>query len=341
MSNIQYEYVDESLIDENYKCIICKEPLINPTVTPCDHTYCQKCIEHWLNEGYSACPSCRHILSMNDLKPVSTRLILNILDRLIVKCSQCGQNGIQRGNFNDHLTKLCPKGTIFCSAFDIKCPWSGPREQLENHLNTCNYEKLRSVLTHLVNKNRQLEEQIHTLTNQVQTLQSIVQSPTRHLITFDKLFEIEKRTDSGILSELYEGLIWNNVWYMHEQWVRTNHALSGWKNAYTNGHICVAFNGKGSSMSICSRRKEIDTFSLVSFEATAAWLDNLHINIIGRRLKQELYSKTIVLQFDNSQIFYFDWKNIDELQFIPVSGKEHPGIPYTDKYFAITWILLG
>jgi len=172
MSNIQYEYVDESSIDENYKCTICNEPFKNPVTTSCDHTYCQECIEHWLNEGHSTCPTCRHFLSMNDLKAVTTRLVLNILDRLLVKCSECGQSGIQRGNFNDHINKLCPKGTIVCSASDIKCPWSGPRDQLQNHLNTCSYEQLRSILGHLVNTNRRLEEQIQTLTNQVQTLQS-------------------------------------------------------------------------------------------------------------------------------------------------------------------------
>lgn len=173
MSNIEYEYVDESLIDENYKCSICNEPFKYPVTTPCDHTYCQECIEHWLDEGYSSCPTCRQILTTDDLKAVTTRLVLNILDRLLVRCSQCEQSGIQRGNFNDHINKVCPKGTILCSASDIKCPWSGPRDQLENHLINCNYEKLRSVLGYLVNTNRQLEEQVQTLTNQVQTLQTL------------------------------------------------------------------------------------------------------------------------------------------------------------------------
>jgi hypothetical protein len=173
MSNIQYEYVDESSIDENYKCSICNEPFKYPvTTTLCDHTFCQECIEHWLKEGYSSCPTCRHSLSINDLKPVTTRLILNILDRLLVKCSECGQTGIQRGNFNDHVKKLCPKGTIVCLAFDIKCPWSGPRDQLENHLRNCSYEKLRPLLGNLVNTNQRLEEQVQILTNQIQTLQT-------------------------------------------------------------------------------------------------------------------------------------------------------------------------
>ncbi|CAF1034319.1 unnamed protein product [Adineta ricciae] len=341
MPTDQYEYVDESLIDENYKCTICNEPFQRPMTTPCDHSYCQDCIERWLNEGYSTCPSCRQTLSMKELKPVTTRLVLNILDRLLVKCCQCEQSGIQRGNFNDHMVKVCPKGTIVCSAFDVKCPWSGSRDQLSEHLQTCNYEQLRPVLSHLVSQNRQLEEQMHSLTEQVKTLQFKMQSPTRRMITFDKMYEIERKIDSGVLSDSYEGLTWINAWYMHEQWVTANHAVSGWRNAYTNGHICIAFNGKGNPMTVCSKRQYADMFSIVSFEATAAWLDNLHIKIIGRRLKRDLYSETIVLQFDNSQVFNLDWKDIDEIQFVPISGIPRPGITYTETYFAITWILLG
>ena len=169
----------------------------------------------------------------------------------------------------------------------------------------------------------------------------LAQSPTRRLITFDKLFKTDKKIDYGVLSDSYEGLRWINVWYMHEQWVKANHALSGWKNAYTNDHICIAFNGKGNPMSICSRQPGVHTFTIVSLEATAAWLDNLEVNIIGRRGSQNLYSAKMILQFNTSQIFNLNWPDIDEIEFIPVSGVAHPGIQYTEKYFAITWILLG
>jgi hypothetical protein len=161
------------------------------------------------------------------------------------------------------------------------------------------------------------------------------------LITFDKLIEIENKLDSGVMSELYEGLRWVNVWYMHEQWVKSNHTISGWNNAYTHGHTCVIFNGKGNSMKICSRHKDTETFSLISFEATAAWHDDLQINVIGKRAKQEIYSTVINLQFDNSKVFQFNWKDIDQIKFIPMNGTQHSQIQYEEKYFALTWILLG
>lgn len=169
----------------------------------------------------------------------------------------------------------------------------------------------------------------------------LVHNPTSRLITFDKLNEIENKVDSGIIPEYYQGLKWINVWYMHEQWVETNHVFSGWKNAFTHNHVCIAFNGKGNSMDICSRHRGTETFTLISLEATAAWHDDLQINVIGKRAKQEIYSKTIILQFNHSKVFQFDWKNIDQIKFIPINGTQHSQIEYDEKYFALTWILLG
>jgi len=171
MTNINYEYIDELSIDENYKCTICRKPFQHPVTTPCDHSYCHECILNWLNQGHLSCPICQQTLSSNNLIPITTRLVLNILDKLLVKCSQCGQNRIERGNLIDHTRKFCPKSITNCTASDIECSWSGTRDELEKHLSICNYEKLRSVLSQLINTNQQFQEQIQTLTNHLQTLQ--------------------------------------------------------------------------------------------------------------------------------------------------------------------------
>ncbi|CAF1470304.1 unnamed protein product [Rotaria sordida] len=294
MTNIDYEYVDESSIDENYKCSIGSKPFKHSVTTP--------------YQGDLSCPTCCETLSTKNLTPITTSLVLNILDKLLVKCSQCQQSGTQRGNLNDHITKFCSKTLVICTASDIKCPWSGAHDELKYHLSICNYEKLRSVLSQLISINQQFEEQIQTLTNHLQTLQSA------------------------------DGF---NVWYMHERWVQTNHTISGWKNAYTHNHTCIIFNGKGNSMKICSKHKDIDKFTLISFETTSAWHDNLQINVIGKHIKQDIYSKIIILQFNQSKVFQFDWKNINQIKFIPIHGTQHSDIQYDEKYFTLTWILLG
>lgn len=127
---------------------------------------------------------------------------------------------------------------------------------------------------------------------------------------------------------------------MHEQWVKANHSLSGWKNAFTNSHVCIAFNGQGNPMKICAKHQGKETFSLIAFEGTAAWHDDLQVKLVGRHGQEELYSMCISLQYDTSTTFRVNWNSIDEIEFIPISGKCHPGTEYTEKYFAITWILI-
>ncbi|CAF3501606.1 unnamed protein product [Rotaria socialis] len=141
-----FEYIDEQSISDELKCSICTEPFIDPVVTSsCDHTFCRSGIESALKRK-AACPDCRHEpLSSGELKP-SGRILLNLLNRLLVRCTNCRQTNIQRGLFDDHIKKLCPKVDVACSAVDLKCEWRGPRDQLSNHLANCMIESMRPIL---------------------------------------------------------------------------------------------------------------------------------------------------------------------------------------------------
>jgi hypothetical protein len=154
--SMEYEYVDESSINNNLKCSICKDPFEEPVKTRCDHTFCYKCIEQWINT-VNSCPICRSPIS-NDksLTPVKTCLtFLHIFDTLLVKCKICHRTGIQRSNFKDHL-KVCRKRNICsCIVSDIRCPWIGQNDQLSLHLSQYPYEQLRPILTEFLAENRQ------------------------------------------------------------------------------------------------------------------------------------------------------------------------------------------
>jgi septal ring factor EnvC (AmiA/AmiB activator) len=82
----------------------------------------------------------------------------SILDRLQVKCTLCGQNELERANFDKHIEKVCPKIIVSCRAADIKCLWTGQREQLDQHLTTCHFEPMRPAITEMMGEIQQLTD---------------------------------------------------------------------------------------------------------------------------------------------------------------------------------------
>jgi hypothetical protein len=165
------EYADEGSIDPDLICSICQKPFKDPVHTPCDHTYGRACITHWLTKSTThSCPTCsKSPLSSKDLKSTS-RLLSNMLDKIQVRCTLCAETGLQRGNFIDHINKTCPKATVQCIAAEIKCPWKGPRDELDSHVSVCIFEPLRPVLAILIAENRQLIERVRNHDHQIKEL---------------------------------------------------------------------------------------------------------------------------------------------------------------------------
>ena len=127
-----YTYVDEEKIDIELKCTICDEPFQLPVnCLECGNTFCQACIRSW-TARQTSCPSCRKIDSK--FGPVVCRVVLNQLNRLIVRCTLCDQRDIQRSNLKDHQAATCPKQTVNCTD---RCSWQGLREDLAGHLIAC------------------------------------------------------------------------------------------------------------------------------------------------------------------------------------------------------------
>lgn len=72
-------------VDEEFYCTICTMVLETPLQSPCDHLFCSKCISEWLSVE-SICPVDRRLLTTDGLKPPA-RYFLNMLDKLVIKCS--------------------------------------------------------------------------------------------------------------------------------------------------------------------------------------------------------------------------------------------------------------
>ncbi|CAF1489857.1 unnamed protein product [Adineta steineri] len=166
MTDATYEYMDETSIDPELICSICHSPLVDPQCTPCSETFCRECITNWLETQSTSCPHCRQTLSINNLTQ-APRSLRNMLDRLRIKCTICGQDGLLRVNAEEHIEKVCPKRIVSCQSADIKCPWMGQRDQLNEHLLTCRYEAMRSIITGILMENLQLEDTAHKQITQI------------------------------------------------------------------------------------------------------------------------------------------------------------------------------
>jgi hypothetical protein len=156
-----YEYVNEAAIDSALICTICQEPLKDPRITACGHVFCRDCITEWIRGGNQSCPTCREPVA--DLMHVN-RPLENILGNLEVKCTMCGQMRLKRSDFANHMNNVCPKAAVICLAADIMCRWVGHREELNDHINQCEFQRVRPTLDQLIMENEYLKEQL-TQTN--------------------------------------------------------------------------------------------------------------------------------------------------------------------------------
>jgi len=64
--------------EENYTCSICLEENINQefvSTTNCSHSFCNKCLEDWLNNGKYSCPLCRNEIKTFITNDKETRIL--------------------------------------------------------------------------------------------------------------------------------------------------------------------------------------------------------------------------------------------------------------------------
>jgi hypothetical protein len=180
-----YEYLNDSLIDPELKCVCCMLPFQSPMSGPCGHTFCQQCIHRWITSR-STCPTCRNQISSDDFRPISTRIVINQLDRLLVRCKRCSQTNIPRGDVNAH-EKQCPKQIVSCPAFDIKCLWKGTRSTLPTHLEECSFQKIRPVINdlydHLKDIYEPLLDELQNLREQLEMQRRQSQAQHRFLLS--------------------------------------------------------------------------------------------------------------------------------------------------------------
>jgi len=126
----------------------------------------------------------------------------------------------------------------------------------------------------------------------------------------------------------YGGLNWTNAFILNTLTYQQN---SGYIRGNTSGDF-VVFNGDELTLGVDDR--DGDEFFFVGVTLTAAWKEDLSIEIIGFRDGVPVESTTVVVSDDAPTEFLLNWGNVDRLTFF-ASGGSDAGTPGRGDYFAM------
>ncbi len=100
---------------------------------------------------------------------------------------------------------------------------------------------------------------------------------------------------------------WINGWYIN---ATTNTTVNtGYQTVLTSGQY-VVLNRNGTKLTISSTNK---SFEIISFWASAAYTNNLQINIQGSRNNASIYTRSISLYTNTRSSVQLDWASIDTI----------------------------
>ena len=175
--NIDRFVAKETIVDELI-CSICSDVVENPVQTSCQHLFCGKCIELWMNQGKTTCPEDRNELAFNSLKPPS-RLTLQLLNKLIIRCRNYADGCRQMYTYEDipHLTQHelnecnCRETTLFHHLSDqlkkdsneLKTKVQTLEKEIEDKYNTIKRQerKIMEILEMIESRNHYEKKHIY------------------------------------------------------------------------------------------------------------------------------------------------------------------------------------
>ena len=221
MADIDFEYIDEALINPDLICSICQSPFNNPYSTPYKHCYCKECIIRCL-QGSNKCPLCnRSPIKLADLVKDET-VISHAIKRLFVACKKCGRSNIYLEEFDDHINHSCPKILLYSHRKE--------GSSLDRHNSTDSdrsiMNQLELLITPLMRQNKQLTEelqrqktlinelnnQINVLKSQTTSIESIKQTTLTHQTKIEELENrIERCNDNSIENKSEISSLWEKI----------------------------------------------------------------------------------------------------------------------------------
>lgn len=149
-------------------------------------------------------------------------------------------------------------------------------------------------------------------------------------LTFD---DLPPTPTSASVPNMYAGVMWYNLYYLDGD------HYSGNPSGYGAGVVSpvnVAFNGGGSPAAISNAVP----FNLNSAMLTAAWNDNLQVQVIGLLHGAQLYNNTYILSAVSPTLINFNYRGVTEVRFISSGGTPHPGYGGSGTHFVIDNVIL-
>jgi len=109
----------------------------NPVALPCQHVFCQSCIEMWLDK-HGTCPKCRQKYSKGELKP--QWIIANIIKQAAVACPNSGCCWTGRYDMlEQHQLTECKEANCPCA---FGCGEKIKRSSQEEHNKVCELRRV-------------------------------------------------------------------------------------------------------------------------------------------------------------------------------------------------------
>jgi hypothetical protein len=152
-------------------------------------------------------------------------------------------------------------------------------------------------------------------------LLSLDSSITQEIITFD---DLPSAIENALpMPHKYKGLVWAGCSYLHELYT-----VKKWpKGGYATSFMPCGSLQAGYFHELATINTDLpdETFTLVSLIASAAWNDDLMLNITAYRRSVVVNNHNIVLFFGRPRRILLDWKNIDKVTLKPSGGIARPG----------------
>ncbi|CAF3906410.1 unnamed protein product [Rotaria sp. Silwood1] len=127
--------------------------------------------------------------------------------------------------------------------------------------------------------------------------------------------------NGGHIPNGYAGFNWENAYYMFENFVKEAPQLKGFIKAFVNLRQCVAYNGRGDSMSFFLFDQS-KTFGLHSFEAISIYHEDFKLSVSAYCAGVLFDTKHVMLTTAKVTTFEMDREQIDKVVFKPERNLE-------------------